>query len=61
MEGPVKEISPPSGSAPSGTVPFDGLVREVTRWLGGDVILARRGAEGEDEDDEQREEQETGE
>jgi DNA polymerase-3 subunit gamma/tau len=34
--------------AQGGGVPFDGLVREVTRWLRGDVILVRRGG---DEDD----------
>jgi hypothetical protein len=32
-----------------GGVPFDGLVREVTRWLRGDVILVRRGEESDDD------------
>jgi DNA polymerase-3 subunit gamma/tau len=32
----------------SGDVPFDGLVRDVTRWLRGEVILVRRGGD-EDE------------
>ncbi|MDR1622435.1 MAG: DNA polymerase III subunit gamma/tau, partial [Synergistaceae bacterium] len=38
--------------APAKGVPFVGLVREVTRWLRGDVILVRRGEdENEDEGD----------
>jgi hypothetical protein len=45
-----------SGSSSGGSVPFEGLVREVTRWLSGDVILARRGADEEDENGEREEE-----
>jgi len=37
---------------PAKGIPFDGLVREVTRWLRGDVILVRRGVEEEDSDEE---------
>ena len=33
---------------PVGGVPFDGLVREVTRWMRGDVVLVRRGVEEDD-------------
>jgi DNA polymerase-3 subunit gamma/tau len=35
---------------PVGGVPFDGLVREVTRWMRGEVILVRRGADEEADD-----------
>jgi DNA polymerase-3 subunit gamma/tau len=36
----------------SGGVPFERLVQEARRWLRGDVILARRGSEEEEEDGE---------
>jgi DNA polymerase-3 subunit gamma/tau len=55
FEPPLFEPSPVGSArrpeeAQLGGVPFDGLVREVTRWLPGDVILVRRG-EDELEDD----------
>jgi DNA polymerase-3 subunit gamma/tau len=46
----VESPREPGEARPVG-VPFDGLVREVTRWLRGDVILVRRGDENEHEDD----------
>ena len=41
-QGESKEVRPVGG------VPFDGLVREVTRWMRGDVVLVRRGVEEDD-------------
>jgi DNA polymerase-3 subunit gamma/tau len=41
------------GKASAGGIPFEGLVREVTRWLSGSVILARRGADEENEENEE--------
>jgi DNA polymerase-3 subunit gamma/tau len=49
-EMPEQEPRPRLESASGGGLPFERLVREAQRWLRGDVILARRGGD-EDEDD----------
>jgi DNA polymerase-3 subunit gamma/tau len=48
METAMESPESARGRETPRSIPFDGLVREVARWLRGDVILVRRG----DEDDE---------
>jgi DNA polymerase-3 subunit gamma/tau len=44
------EPEKPEPSQSAGNIPFDGLVREVTRWMRGEVLLVRRGADDDMED-----------
>ncbi|MDR2137081.1 MAG: DNA polymerase III subunit gamma/tau [Synergistaceae bacterium] len=58
LDFPPADEDSPSAKEAAGNVPFAGLVHEVTRWLSGDVILARRGADEEDEGGEAEKEEE---